>query len=110
MEDRWVEGVDKVRLEVKNYFQALYSDALWERPTLDGINFKCLSSEDNSFLAAPFSLDEIKQAVWSCDSDKSPGPDGFNFTFLKKFWSSIKEEVSLLVGEFFLPSLLYPTA
>ena len=22
---------------------------------------------------------EIKRVVWSCDSDKSPGPDGFNF-------------------------------
>jgi len=27
---------------------------------------------------------EIKAAVWQCDGTKSPGPDVFNFGFIKK--------------------------
>lgn len=45
-------------------------------------------------------------AFLSCDGDKSPGLDGFNFTFLKKFWPTISNEVCLLVEEFFSNSRL----
>jgi len=31
-----------------------------------------------------FDENEIKEAVWECGSNKSPGPDGFNFSFIKK--------------------------
>nr|GFA67258.1 hypothetical protein [Tanacetum cinerariifolium] len=31
------------------------------------------------------SSEEIKRAVWDCGSDKSPGPDGFIFDFLRNF-------------------------
>ncbi|GKV31918.1 hypothetical protein SLEP1_g40572 [Rubroshorea leprosula] len=51
----------------------------WQWPKLDGINFKQISYKDNEFLMTPFFEEEIKHAVWDCDSTKSPGPDGFNF-------------------------------
>ena len=28
-----------------------------------------------------------------CGSDKAPGPDGFNFRFIKKFWDIIKGDL-----------------
>jgi len=31
--------------------------------------------------------------MWQCEGTKSPGPDGFNFNFLKKNWEVIKDEV-----------------
>ena len=53
------------------------------------------------FLDAPFKPDEIKQAVWDCGSDKSPGPDGFSFKFFKRYWDIIKEDVLNLVQSFY---------
>jgi len=38
-------------------------------------------------LIAEFSEDEIKQAVWQCEGSKSPGPDEFNFNFIKSNWN-----------------------
>jgi len=35
---------------------------------------------------APFTLDEIDEVLADCDGDKSPGPDGFKFAFVKIFW------------------------
>lgn len=35
---------------------------------------------------APFQLEEIKEAVWDCESSKSPCPDGVNFGFIKEIW------------------------
>lgn len=42
-----------------------------------------------------FLQQEIKQAVWSCGSNKAPGPDGFNFYFIKKNIESCLNQTSL---------------
>lgn len=46
---------------------------------------------DSAMLVDPFSTDEIDSIVKSLPSDKSPGPDGFNTDFIKKYWPIIKE-------------------
>ncbi|KAL4561960.1 hypothetical protein LXL04_034146 [Taraxacum kok-saghyz] len=33
---------------------------------------------------------EIKNAIWTCGGNKSPGPDRFTIEFFKKFWDIIK--------------------
>ena len=49
-----------------------------------------------------FQKDEIKQAIWDCGSEKSPGPDGLNFKFIKKFWQVIKPDVLRFLNEFYV--------
>ena len=51
-------------------------------------------------MTAPFSDQELKDAVWSCGGDKCPGPDGFNFNFIKEFWGVLKPEFRRFVDEF----------
>lgn len=70
------------------------------RPKLDGVPFVCVGVEDNVSLVAPFSLEEIEGDLESCDGDKSLGPDGFNFAFVKKFWYLIKGEVRIMFDQF----------
>jgi len=31
--------------------------------------------------------------VWQCEGTKSPGPDGFNFNFIKKNWEVMKKDI-----------------
>ncbi|KAK9073992.1 hypothetical protein SSX86_006587 [Deinandra increscens subsp. villosa] len=31
-------------------------------------------------------MEEVKMAIWDCDINKAPGPDGFNSKFLKTHW------------------------
>ncbi|GKD24684.1 hypothetical protein Tco_1230898, partial [Tanacetum coccineum] len=45
-----------------------------------------LSIADHDFLEFMVSMDEIKAAVWDSGSQKAPGPDGYSFMFIKKFW------------------------
>lgn len=47
-------------------------------------------------LITPFSLEEVKVAVWDCDSFKIPGSVGINFSFIKDFWPKIKDELCVL--------------
>jgi len=51
-------------------------------------------------LVEDISEEEVKFAVWSCESSKSPGPDGFNFGFLKFYWEILKKDVLKVVNKF----------
>nr|GEW90194.1 RNA-directed DNA polymerase, eukaryota, reverse transcriptase zinc-binding domain protein [Tanacetum cinerariifolium] len=46
------------------------------------------------------SLEEIRNAVWSCGNDKSPGPDGFSFLFIKTYWDFFKEDAVSFINNF----------
>ncbi|XP_057444431.1 uncharacterized protein LOC130736645 [Lotus japonicus] len=81
----WYEEPTTVKLKVKEYFERKFSKDDVVAPRLDGVNFNQLSSADNAFLTTPFDLEEIKKAVWDCEGDKSPGPDDYNFHFIKSF-------------------------
>jgi hypothetical protein len=59
-----------------------------------------VSEGDNLGLMAPFSLDEIERVVKECDGNKSPGPDGFNFNFIKDSWDLLKGEIRILFDQF----------
>nr|GEZ20883.1 RNA-directed DNA polymerase, eukaryota [Tanacetum cinerariifolium] len=47
------------------------------------------------------SRDEIRLAVWNCGDNKSPGPDGYSFEFLKKYWDIIGPDLCEAVEYFF---------
>ena len=69
---------------------------------MDGICFQTLGSHQNEMLVEQFQEDEVRRAVWSCGSDKSPGPDGLNFKFVKQFWHIIKPDVLRFLDEFYV--------
>jgi len=45
-------------------------------------------------------MEEVKHAIWDCDSYKSPGPDGVNLGFIKHFWLDLKEDFMRFITEF----------
>jgi len=67
---------------------------------LDNIRFKGISREDNEMLVESISKEEVKEAVWNCDSSKSPGPNGFNFGFIKFCWDILIGDVVSAVQRF----------
>jgi hypothetical protein len=67
---------------------------------LDGIDFPLLPREKVEELTAIFSMEEILEAVKNCDGSKSPGPDGFNFSFIKEFWDLMKVDVRIFFDQF----------
>jgi len=80
-----------IKDKVREFFDVRFAknDACQVR--LDNVRFHSISNSDNDLLIGDFSEEEIREAVWSCDSSKSPGPDGFNFGFLKFGWDTIKK-------------------
>lgn len=51
-------------------------------------------------LESPISREEVKNAVWASGNDKAPGPDGFTFKFIKKYWDTISKDIIRFVRHF----------
>jgi hypothetical protein len=96
----WVEGPVEVRGAVVDFFKCHFVCDEWERPSLDGIYPSTLSMESNLVLTATFSGEEIETVVKASDGTKCPGPDGFNFAFIKKFWGLLRNDVRILFDQF----------
>ncbi|GJZ49718.1 RNA-directed DNA polymerase, eukaryota, reverse transcriptase zinc-binding domain protein [Tanacetum coccineum] len=95
----WIDNLRKIELNesIDSYQKAKSSGV----SSLGSPSYKSLSSDQNTFLDSSVSVSEIKNAIWDCGSDKSPGPDGFTFAFFKEFWNMLKSDVVDFVQHFF---------
>ena len=59
-----------------------------------------ITSEENELLTKPFTEEEIKEVVFSCYSDGTPGPDGVSFMFYQKFWGIVKNDLLAMFNDF----------
>nr|GFC58193.1 LINE-1 reverse transcriptase isogeny [Tanacetum cinerariifolium] len=64
-------------------------------------NSKFFHDQADDDLERGVSRDEIKRAVWNCRDNKSPGPDGFNFEFFKKYWDVVGSDFCEAIEHFF---------
>ena len=83
--DVWIDEPGRVKAETYLFFKNRFQEVEWVRPKLDGVRFKEIGQQHNIRLSGPFSENEVKEAVWECRSDKTPGPNGLNFRFIKEF-------------------------
>ena len=89
----WCEEPCTVRAEAKKLFENRFKATRDFGVRLEAVELKSLSHEDNLSLVAEFSEEEVRDAVWHCEGSKSPGPDGFNFNFIKNNWEVLKGEI-----------------
>uniref|UniRef100_A0A251V012 Putative RNA-directed DNA polymerase, eukaryota n=1 Tax=Helianthus annuus TaxID=4232 RepID=A0A251V012_HELAN len=82
----WIFKPKEVKREVLRFYRKLFTDKAPYRPALVCQGLKQLEMGDIEFLSGEFTEKEIKDAAFGCGADKAPGPDGFNFKFLKRFW------------------------
>ena len=45
--------------------------------------------------------EEVKEAVFSCDGCKAPGPDGFTLNPFQQCWDNLKQDLMLVFHEFY---------
>lgn len=60
-----------------------------------------ITPEENERLQAPFSAEEIKQAIDSCYAEGAPGPDGLPFLFYQNFWDVVKVDLVRLFKDLY---------
>lgn len=96
-----IQEVGDIKEEVRRHFKETFSEPYSERPYLEESLFSSISEANKIGLEEKISEEEIKQAVWGCDGSKSPGPDEYNFFFIKRCWSFMKEDFFLYFSNFY---------
>jgi hypothetical protein len=82
-----------IRAKVVQFYESLYQEHESWRPTVNGLYFDVISSEERNMLERPFTFDEVLQVVKDLQGDKAPGPDGFTMASFQKCWLVIEEDV-----------------
>ncbi|GJT60613.1 putative RNA-directed DNA polymerase, eukaryota, reverse transcriptase zinc-binding domain protein [Tanacetum coccineum] len=104
----WVSDPGAIKMAFLEFYKEKFSchDSPVILPSMSSA--KSLSDSDRHLLDSMVSLEEIKNAVWDCGSQKAPGPDGFSFMFVKKYWDIMKIDIQNFVMRFFSSSSFPP--
>ncbi|GJY28207.1 hypothetical protein Tco_0403974 [Tanacetum coccineum] len=99
----WIDNPAVVKKEFLEHFSTRFQQPRRIRPVIN-IDFpRTISELKKNELEGDISYQEIKRAVWDCGIDKSPGPDGVTFGFIRRYWSLIEKDVVAAVQHFLLP-------
>ncbi|XP_074301051.1 uncharacterized protein LOC141632400 [Silene latifolia] len=96
-------GLDNVAAGFVDYYQSLLGESS-SVFSLDKVFIQqspVVSSEDAAKLILPITYEEIRTALFTIGSDKSPGPDGFSSAFFKHSWNLIGDTLCKAVHSFF---------
>ncbi|GJR31659.1 hypothetical protein Tco_1107891 [Tanacetum coccineum] len=68
---------------------------------MDGLFLNTLEARAALNMVRAVTVQEVKEAIFSMENDKSPGPDGYTAAFFKEAWEFIANDVIKAVQEFF---------
>ncbi|XP_050227617.1 uncharacterized protein LOC126677172 [Mercurialis annua] len=90
-----------IKQMVHSYYKSLFKRTFSIRFSFDSLPIKSLSDLQAASISIPFSEEDIFSTLMSCDDNKAPGPDGFNYCFYKKAWKTLKNDFIGLFGDFY---------
>ncbi|GJS62333.1 RNA-directed DNA polymerase, eukaryota [Tanacetum coccineum] len=98
---KWIDNPVNVKNEFFDHFRCRFDKPPENRARIDICFPNVLSNDQRDDLDRMVTKEEVKRAVWDCGIDKSPGPDGFSFSFFRHFWTTIETDVFEAVVCFF---------
>ncbi|GJS05541.1 RNA-directed DNA polymerase, eukaryota [Tanacetum coccineum] len=102
VDGEWVDDPFRVKEEFHLHFANRFRASATNRCKLNYTFPNRLSSDQLDMLESPISRDEVRNAVWGCGENKSPGPDGFTFEAIEAgIFKGIKIGSSLNISHLF---------
>ncbi|GKE02005.1 hypothetical protein Tco_1389988 [Tanacetum coccineum] len=98
---QWISEPSSIKKKDFEFFSNKFLEDMLTRPPFKSDRFLKLSELQRETLECPFSKEEIKNSVWRCGGDKAPGPNGFTFNFIKKYWNIIGDDITNAVIHFY---------
>ncbi|XP_025636103.1 uncharacterized protein [Arachis hypogaea] len=98
---RLVRNQSRIKIAIRDFYKYLYHQ---ERSPVVGFRdglVNRIDEEESIALERLLTSEEIREAVWDCESSKAPRSDGYNMNFIKKCWDEIGAEFTKAVMDFF---------
>jgi hypothetical protein len=91
-----IEGIDNLKKYITSYYKNLFGASeegnfFMDESQIDDI--PQVSVEENNFLTAEYSEEEVRKAIFQMEHNKAPGTDGFPTEFYQNFWNTIKSDL-----------------
>ncbi|XP_071939813.1 uncharacterized protein [Coffea arabica] len=98
----WCDSEQEVANEIQGYFQELFTSSNPQQieSTLRDIPL-VITDQMNEMLVRPVSELEVRNAVFSLQPNKAPGPDGMTAAFFQHYWNVIKADLINAISSFF---------
>jgi hypothetical protein len=98
--DNMAQDENGINQLATSFYKNLFCPSQESSISLDNLYMKRLDDDDREFLTSPFSLEEVKDVVFSLKHNSAPGPDGFPSKFFQDFWDTIKSDLFNLFKSF----------
>ncbi|GKE24807.1 cysteine-rich receptor-like protein kinase [Tanacetum coccineum] len=79
------------------HYKSLFFEGAATRPVFCCERLEKITMEEARLFEKEFNEKEIWETIMECEGDKAPGPDSFNFKFIKKYWDIIKADLVRVV-------------
>ncbi|GAA0170510.1 hypothetical protein LIER_24750 [Lithospermum erythrorhizon] len=116
IDGHWITENNLIAESDVQHFKVAFSNDLdpdYDEPLIDCIP-NSVTDQQNTYLIAQPSLQEVRNVVFDMDRNSAAGPDGFNGTFFLHFWDIIAHDVNKAVSSFMtgqaLPKAMTSTA
>lgn len=97
----WKETDDEIQEIIIDYFNNMFCSTGAATNLPAQIEFPQISELQRQVLLTPIVEEEVKCAVFSMHSDKSPGIDGLNPGFYQAYWKIVEHDVIAFCKKFF---------
>jgi mannosylglycoprotein endo-beta-mannosidase len=97
-----IEGQNELKKYITKYYKTLFGPPEEANFSLDESqtgDIPQVSNEENAFLTAPFTEEEVRKAIFEMEHNKAPGPDGFLAEFYHTFWDITKVDLLELFND-----------
>ncbi|XP_057717695.1 uncharacterized protein LOC130932389 [Arachis stenosperma] len=89
---RLIRNQARIKIAIREFYKNLYHQ---ERSPVVGFKnglVNWIYEEESVALERIPTMEEIRDAIWDCESSKAQGSDGYNMNFIKKYWDEIGAE------------------
>lgn len=104
-EEGEIKGEEDLMRYIIDFYKKLFRPSINNSISLEVEDTSRISDNQALELIRPFSMEELKLAVFQMERNKSPGPDGFPVEFYQNYWDIVHQDLYGLLIDFFNGSL-----
>lgn len=99
---KWLTSDVDIEKEIVNHFSSLFNSTITssDHAEIESLFPSIISENNNNIITGEVSVMEIKTVMRQLGSLKAPGPDGFQWIFFQKYWSTVGPSIIKLVRDF----------
>ena len=97
----FLEDQREIEQEITSFYGRLFTENHDINWSFKGLQWEPITRDKAVWLERRFDIEEIKNAIFNCDRDKSPGSDGFTMALYQGCWDTVKDDLFSFFEEFF---------